>query len=109
MLASFRDVLPSSVLSSISNNPAPKNLNQPKQSANDTADEDNLPTSPSDRRAMAVDEQGVKKKKGKSSEVSLLSFVCGSKCHRCGCAFLHPLWLRARPLSVCHNLHKPSP
>ena len=68
MLASLQNVLPSSVLSSISNNPATKN--QPQQGADDVGNRDNYPSSSSNNRVMSVDEQGVKKRKGKSNEVS---------------------------------------
>ena len=67
MFASLQNVLPSSVLSSLSNNPAAKN--QPHQAAGDIPDRDSLPSS-SNNKPMNVDEQGVKRKKGRSNEVS---------------------------------------
>ena len=70
MFASLQNVLPSSVLSSISNNSAAKDPPQPD--TDHTPDQDNFPSSSSDGRAMTVDEQGVKKKKGRTNEVSLL-------------------------------------
>ena len=68
MLASLQNVLPSSVLSPFSNNTSPKN--QPQEDADDTHDRDNQPSPSFNGRGMA-DEQGVKKKKGRSNEVSL--------------------------------------
>ena len=90
MFASLQSVLPSSVLSSISNTPAAKD--HPRQEADDAGGRDNYPSSPSDNRAMTVDEQGVKKKKGRSNEVSLslpVSVCAGPP--RYGCTFPHPL------------------
>ena len=78
MFASLQTFLPSSVLSSISNNPPSKN--NPHQDTDDDgdddpADRDSHPSSPSNNRPMAVDERGVMKKKGKSNEVSLSLFA----------------------------------
>lgn len=70
MFASLQNVFPSSVLSSISNSTAAKN--QPHKETNDIPDRDNSPSS-SNNKPMNVDEQGVKKKKGRSNEVSLSS------------------------------------
>lgn len=69
MFASLQTFLPSTVLSSISSNAPPKH--QPEQDPDDVADRDSCPASPSTNTPMAVDERGVKKKKGKSNEVSL--------------------------------------
>ena len=69
MLASLQSVLPSSVLSSLSTSPTAKN--RPPQGPADGADDrDNYPSPSSNVTAMSVDEQGVRKKKGRSNEVS---------------------------------------
>lgn len=97
MLASLQNVLPSSVLASISNNPAAKN--QPQQDAGDVGDRDNYPSSSDNNRAMSVDEQGIKKKKGRSNEVSFPSPPSPvRKRHKHGCAFC--ILALSNPLSV---------
>ena len=106
MLTSLQSVLPSSVLSSISNTPAPKN--QPREDAADAADRDNYPSPSSNTRVMSVDEQGVKKKKGRSNEVSFSfpAFVCEEAPQlrmRFSASSLFP-----SPLVCYHHLCKPS-
>ena len=97
MFSSLQNVLPSSVLSSISNNQTTKN--QPEKGADDIPDRDNFPSSPKNR-AMTVDEQGVKKKKGRSNEVSSPSSYRKRHNHECALfptpalAFSSPLVFR---------------
>ena len=68
MFASLQNVLPASILSSISTIPAAKS--QPREDADDAAERDSYPSSSPTSKPMAVDEQGAKKKKGRSNEVS---------------------------------------
>ena len=90
MLASLQSVLPSSVLSSISNHPAQKN--QPRQDADDPRERNDIPSTSSNTRLMSVDEQGVKKKKGKSNEVRLsFSPFLPVEAPQIPMRFLHPL------------------
>jgi hypothetical protein len=107
MFASLQNVLPSSVLSSLSSNPAAKT--QPEQDADDSTGRDSYsPSSPSNR-AMTVDEQGVKKKKGRSNEVSLSfsAFACAEAPHpRMRFSPCVPLDLATRPISAYYPLPK---
>lgn len=102
MFASLQTILPSSILSSVSNNPpqSPPSHHPPDGSPDDY----NFPSAPSESTPMTADEQGVRKKKGRSNEVTI--FSCLSIYHS-GCPFFNlsaSLSSLESPLTTPHRL-----